>query len=89
MYIPMVGEVDAVLFDFEGTLVDFQWKLAEAVAEALEMLRGMGFPKDGIRSRKYSTLMTEATQMRSGSESVSFTIRSMRTPSPAGRCAPT
>lgn len=63
MNIPMVGEVEAVLFDFEGTLVDFQWKLAEAVAEALEMLGGMGFPEGGIRSRKYSTLMPEAMEM--------------------------
>lgn len=63
MNIPMVGEVEAVLFDFEGTLVDFQWNLADAVAETLEMLEGMGFPKDGIRSRKYSTLMPEAMEM--------------------------
>jgi phosphoglycolate phosphatase len=65
MHIPMVGEVEAILFDFEGTLVDFQWNLAGAVAETLEMLRGMGFPKDGIRSRKYSTLMPEAMQVAS------------------------
>jgi phosphoglycolate phosphatase len=63
MNIPMVGKVDAVLFDFEGTLVDFQWKLADAVAETLEMLQAMGFPRDGILSRKFSTLMPEAMQM--------------------------
>ncbi|MBI5586525.1 MAG: HAD family hydrolase [Deltaproteobacteria bacterium] len=28
----------AVIFDFEGTLVDFQWRLAEAEAEATEVL---------------------------------------------------
>lgn len=63
MNIPMVGAIDTVLFDFEGTLVDFQWKLAEAVAEALEVLGEMGFPEGGIQSRKYSTLMPEAMQM--------------------------
>lgn len=63
MNIPMVGEVDAVLFDFEGTLVDFQWNLAGAVAETLQMLHDMGIPKDSIKSRKYSTLMPEAMQM--------------------------
>lgn len=60
MHIPMVGDVEAILFDFEGTLVDFQWKLAEAVAEALAMLDDLGFPEGRIRSRKYSTLMPEA-----------------------------
>lgn len=60
MHIPMVGDVEAILFDFEGTLVDFQWKLAEAVAETLAMLDDMGFPEGKIQSRKYSTLMPEA-----------------------------
>lgn len=52
--------VEAVIFDFEGTLVDFQWKLSEAVERALEMLWQMGFAKSHIRSSKYSTLLTEA-----------------------------
>jgi len=60
MNIPMVGDVEAILFDFEGTLVDFQWKLAEAVAETLAMLGDLGFPEDKIQSRKYSTLIPEA-----------------------------
>ena len=52
-----------MLFDFEGTLVDFQWKLSEAIEETLEMLWNMGFAKDRILSRRYSTLMTEAIQV--------------------------
>ncbi|NUQ36202.1 MAG: HAD family hydrolase [Caldilineales bacterium] len=32
-----------LLFDFEGTLVDFQWKLPEAVQEARGELRRLGF----------------------------------------------
>ena len=55
--------IEAMLFDFEGTLVDFQWKLSEAVEETLEMLWNMGFTKNLILSRKYSTLMTEAVQV--------------------------
>ncbi|MFZ0944825.1 MAG: HAD family phosphatase [Syntrophobacteraceae bacterium] len=51
---------EAVIFDFEGTLVDFQWKLSEAIEEALEKLYEMGFARTQIRSRKYSTLLTEA-----------------------------
>jgi phosphoglycolate phosphatase len=52
--------VEAVIFDFEGTLVDFQWKLSEAVERALERLWQIGFAKSQIRSSKYSTLLTEA-----------------------------
>ena len=55
--------IEAMLFDFEGTLVDFQWKLSEAIEETLEMLWNMGFTKNLILSRKYSTLMTEAVQV--------------------------
>jgi HAD superfamily hydrolase (TIGR01549 family) len=33
-----------VLFDFEGTLVDFQWDLRNAVAEAREALVHIGYP---------------------------------------------
>lgn len=62
MRIHSIGDLEAVLFDFEGTLVDFQWKLADAVEETLQMLWAMGFAKDRIQSRKYSTLMPEAMQ---------------------------
>jgi len=55
-------DADAILFDFEGTLVDFQWQLAAAIEETLEMLWEMGFPPERILSRKYSTLLTEAMQ---------------------------
>ncbi len=56
-------EVEATLFDFEGTLVDFQWKLTEAVQEVFEMLRTSGFPMERIQSKKYSTLMKEAMRI--------------------------
>jgi HAD superfamily hydrolase (TIGR01509 family) len=55
--------IEAMLFDFEGTLVDFQWQLSAAVAETLKMLWNMGFAKDRVLSRRYSTLMTEAMQV--------------------------
>jgi len=55
--------LEAVIFDFEGTVVDFQWKLSEALEEALEKLWDMSFAKTQIRSRKYSTLLTEAMQV--------------------------
>jgi phosphoglycolate phosphatase len=58
-----LDNIEAMLFDFEGTLVDFQWKLSKAIEETLEMLWNMGFPKNLILSRRYSTLMTEAVQV--------------------------
>jgi phosphoglycolate phosphatase len=39
-------KMDAVFFDFEGTLVDFQWNLEAAVNETLTALGLAGFSKD-------------------------------------------
>lgn len=38
-------EVKEVLFDFEGTLVDFQWQLKSAIEECLTALEGEGFKR--------------------------------------------
>ncbi len=59
-------DVKAVLFDFEGTLVDFQWNLTGAVRETVEMLRTSGFPIDRFQRCKYSTLMNEAIKIAIG-----------------------
>lgn len=53
-------ESAAILFDFEGTLVDFQWNLAGAVRETLEMLEASGFAMETFSGLKYSTLLMEA-----------------------------
>jgi phosphoglycolate phosphatase len=58
-----LDNIETMLFDFEGTLVSFQWKLSAAIEETLAMLRNIGFAQDRILSRKYSTLMTEAMQV--------------------------
>ncbi len=63
----ILRDIQAILFDFEGTLVDFQWKLTEAVEKVLHMLEDMGFTRDRIRSRKYSTLLSEVLQIASES----------------------
>jgi HAD superfamily hydrolase (TIGR01549 family) len=60
-----VKRAEAILFDFEGTLVDSQWNLEEAVQETLEMLSKLGFPTGGLKGEKYSTLMGEAMRMAS------------------------
>lgn len=56
-------DVETILFDFEGTLVDFQWNLQGAVKETLEMLRTLRFPIQQLQGMKYSTLMLEASRM--------------------------
>jgi phosphoglycolate phosphatase len=56
-------DIEAILFDFEGTLVDFQWNLQGAVKETLEMLRTLRFPIQRFQGMKYSTLMLEASRM--------------------------
>jgi HAD superfamily hydrolase (TIGR01509 family) len=38
-------EVEEVFFDFEGTLVNFQWKLEPAVEECLAALEAVGFKR--------------------------------------------
>ena len=38
-----IATIKEILFDFEGTLVDFQWQLEPAVAETLETLSKAGF----------------------------------------------
>lgn len=54
--------VEAMIFDFEGTLVDCQWKISEAIEDVLQKLGQMGLARTRISSRKYSTLLAEAMQ---------------------------
>jgi phosphoglycolate phosphatase len=56
---------EAILFDFEGTLVDPQWNLEQAIGETSKMLAASGFPVDRLQARTHSTLMKEATEMAS------------------------
>jgi len=56
-------DVEAILFDFEGTLVDLQWNLEGAVKETLDLLRTLRFPIQRLQGMKYSTLMLEASRM--------------------------
>jgi phosphoglycolate phosphatase len=57
--------LEAVLFDFEGTLVDEQWNVKRAVQETLEKLRAFGFSIKGLQGKSYSLLMREAMQAAS------------------------
>jgi len=52
--------VKAVLFDFEGTLVDHQWNRQGAVQETLKRLQAIGLPITQLHGKKYSLLKNEA-----------------------------
>ena len=41
-----MNRINTVLFDFEGTLVDFQWKLEEAIYEVISTLENAGYPSN-------------------------------------------
>ena len=43
----MSRRIETVIFDFEGTLVDFQWRLAEAEAELRQACAAQGFGTAG------------------------------------------
>lgn len=43
----MESRIAAVIFDFEGTLVDFQWRLAEAEAQLREVFVSLGYGAAG------------------------------------------
>lgn len=53
----------AVLFDFEGTLVDFQWKLPEAEVELRGVLASLGFDLAQFEKDNYATLRTRSMEM--------------------------
>ena len=57
--------MEAVFFDFEGTLVEDQWNVKGAVQETLEKLRACGFSTEELQGKKYSLLMREAMQVAS------------------------
>ncbi len=60
MIFNLVNSYKAVLFDFEGTLVNFQWKTEEAMGEALTALETLGFDVNVFRRYDYSELFNKA-----------------------------
>ena len=60
MILNLVNSYKAVLFDFEGTLVNFQWKTEEAMGEALTALETLGFDVNVFRRYDYSELFNKA-----------------------------
>lgn len=57
----MIGRAyRAVVFDFEGTLVDFQWRLEPAEAELRAAFAGLGFAGEDFALGNYATMWNAA-----------------------------
>lgn len=57
-----------VLFDFEGTLVDFRWRLADAEAELRGILGELGFDAAPFAADNYAVLRTRALELSPSDE---------------------
>ncbi len=58
-----VEVLKAVIFDFEGTLVDFQWRLEEAEAELRSRLEALGFDLEDFKGDNYARLWNRAIRL--------------------------
>jgi len=57
------GRYAAAIFDFEGTLVDFQWRLAPAEAELRRAFAAMGFEGAEFAQGSYSSMWNAAADL--------------------------
>jgi FMN phosphatase YigB (HAD superfamily) len=62
MNVTLKNRIPVLLFDFEGTLVDFQWNLQDAAREARNELRELGF-ETSTWEENYATLRNNAVQL--------------------------
>ena len=52
-----------MIFDFEGTLVDFQWQLKPAEDELRRAFAELGFDGDGFANGNYATMWNAAAEL--------------------------
>ncbi len=57
----MANRIVAVIFDFEGTLVDFQWRLAEAETQLREVFASLGYGTAGNYAQMWNAAVDAAT----------------------------
>jgi HAD superfamily hydrolase (TIGR01549 family) len=65
----------AILFDLEGTLVDFQWKMDKAVEEATKALSVFGFDTAVFSGNDYAALFNKAMEE---SQRLGFSVEGVR-----------
>jgi len=58
-----VGDIQGVLFDCEGTLVDFQWRLVEGERALREALYDLGFAPGMFAADSYATMWNRALSL--------------------------
>lgn len=61
----------AAIFDFEGTLVDFQWRLAPAEAELRRAFAGLGFEGEAFARGNYAQMWNAAADLLEKQERMS------------------
>jgi len=59
------GTYPAAIFDFEGTLVDFQWRLEPAEAELRRAFAGLGFDSEEFTRGNYASMWNTAADLLS------------------------
>ena len=59
----MSQKYTALIFDFEGTLVDFQWQLEPAEDELRRAYAGLGFEGDAFAKGNYATMWNTAARV--------------------------
>ena len=57
----------AIIFDFEGTLVDFQWEMDKAVEAVRARLQKFGFNEEVFQDCDYAELFNKAMDMAESS----------------------
>ena len=60
---PATGKYTAAIFDFEGTLVDFQWQLAPAEVELRRAFADLGFKGEAFLSGNYASMWNAAADL--------------------------
>lgn len=55
-------DINGVLFDFEGTLVDFQWRLEPGETELRNALAALGFDRSQLERESYATMWNRAVK---------------------------
>lgn len=60
----MSRKYTAAIFDFEGTLVDFQWQLEPGEDELRRAFAELGFDGDAFASGNYATMWNAAADLR-------------------------
>lgn len=59
-------DINGVLFDFEGTLVDFQWRLVPGETELRNALTALGFDWPQLERESYATMWNRAVENAEG-----------------------